>query len=552
MTKNSKYWANRKAKDMWERMELAEEHADEIAQLYYKGSKYISYQLQKVFERYMRKHNLSKAEAMRLLHRMNDKNSIEELKRLLAEETDSLAKQELLAMLEAPAYQARLEHWQQLQNELDRVMQDVYKQEKIATTNFYVDFANESYYRTIFNIQSQTGLGFSFATIDPKIINRVINANWSGTHYSKRIWKNVDTLTKEVKEELMLGIITGKTENEMANEIANKFGQSAIKARRLIRTESCYLSTRLDMEAYKECEIEMYMFLATLDLRTSTQCRELDGKVFDVNKEEVGVNSPPMHPWCRSTTVAYTDEETSKSMKRRARNPETGRNELVDGDMTYKEWYGKYVLNKVKPVQNYKTIELDTNNPKHEKRGSKELTMYHSKNTINNIYISKEVKLKRKQLHEIDSNITKSLKKIKAGKEKPNIAIISSMEMQTSALASYNPVLNVIYINEAITNKEKLLELQKDCACPTNELSTYVHELLHWKDATQYRQKCGAIKNNSTYINILRRKHKKQVDILENKGYNISQISQYANKSNEDNAYDEVFTEYRVKKILGG
>lgn len=343
MTKNSKYWANRKAKDMWERMELAEEHADEIAQLYYKASKYISFQGKEIFERYVRKHNLTKAEAMRLLSRMRDKTSIEELKRLLAEETDSLAKQELLAMLEAPAYQARIDHWQQLQNELDRVMQNVYKQEKIATTNFYVDFANESYYRTIFNIQSQTGLGFSFAKIDPKIINRVINANWSGTHYSKRIWKNVDTLTKEVKEELMLGIITGKTENEMANEIANKFGQSAIKARRLIRTESCYISARLDMEAYKECDIRMYMFLATLDLRTSIQCRELDGKKFKTSEEQIGVNCPPMHPWCRSTTIAYVDEEMLESIQRRGRNLETGKNEILSGDITYREWYKKYV-----------------------------------------------------------------------------------------------------------------------------------------------------------------------------------------------------------------
>ena len=53
---------------------------------------------------------------------------------------------------------------------------------------------------------------------------------------------------------------------------------------------------------------------------------------------------------------------------------------------------------------------------------------------------------------------------IKVENEKPNIAIISSMEMQTNALASYNPVLNVIYINEIITNKDKLLELQKYCA----------------------------------------------------------------------------------------
>ena len=50
-----------------------------------------------------------------------------------------------------------------------------------------------------------------------------------------------------------------------------------------------------------------------------------------------------MHPWCRSTTICNITDEELTNMKRRARNPITGKNELVPANMTYEQWYKKYV-----------------------------------------------------------------------------------------------------------------------------------------------------------------------------------------------------------------
>lgn len=35
----------------------------------------------------------------------------------------------------------------------------------------------------------------------------------------------------------------------------------------------------------------------------------MDGKVFDIGDAQTGVNYPPMHPNCRSTTVEYDPDE---------------------------------------------------------------------------------------------------------------------------------------------------------------------------------------------------------------------------------------------------
>lgn len=55
------------------------------------------------------------------------------------------------------------------------------------------------------------------------------------------------------------------------------------------------------------------------------------------------MNYPPLHPWCRSTTIAHDDDIDYNKLERRARNPETGKVEYVPADMSYKEWYEKYV-----------------------------------------------------------------------------------------------------------------------------------------------------------------------------------------------------------------
>ena len=50
-----------------------------------------------------------------------------------------------------------------------------------------------------------------------------------------------------------------------------------------------------------------------------------------------------MHPRCRSTTIEALSPELMKKLERRTRDPETGELRTVPGNMTYREWYGKYV-----------------------------------------------------------------------------------------------------------------------------------------------------------------------------------------------------------------
>ena len=337
------YWERREAQDMYNYMESAEKKADEIAQLYLKTSRYISTQADQIFDKYKGKYGLSESEARRLLNEIKDKTSLDELLQKLRDGDSNDSRKELRKQLESAAYQARLERLRQLQNQLDFVMMRVYKQELQRNRSFYTDFANEAYYREMYNIQQRAGAAFSFAHISKDIIDEVINSRWSGENYSSRIWKNTKALAQELKEQLLLELVTGKTHREIANEIANKYAAGASRARRLIRTESNYLAGEMSFKAYAAAGIEKYMYLAVLDLKTCTTCcRTLDGKIFYTKDKKVGVNCHPMHPWCRCTEIAVLDEDWLKDMTRKALDPKTHKKIDVPLTMSYAQWYQKY------------------------------------------------------------------------------------------------------------------------------------------------------------------------------------------------------------------
>jgi len=136
-------------------------------------------------------------------------------------------------------------------------------------------------------------------------------------------------------------------------------------------------------------------------------------------------------------------------------------------------------------------------------------------------------------------------------KNKPKICIISSEEMSSNAIASYVPTQNILNINVIYFNTDKLSELQRDFACPDNKQSTLLHELIHWQDAEKYRQKFGEITDFKIYSKYLNKIYAPEVEKIINSGYNIDSISEYALQKYMEGEFDEVYDEYRVKKLLG-
>jgi len=63
-------------------------------------------------------------------------------------------------------------------------------------------------------------------------------------------------------------------------------------------------------------------------------CLEQDGKDYPLAEAVVGIKYPPLHPWCRSTTIPYFEDLGGERIAKDA----DGTRYYVPGDMTYEEW----------------------------------------------------------------------------------------------------------------------------------------------------------------------------------------------------------------------
>lgn len=336
-------------------MDKAEKQADQFDKVYQEAKIYLDKEINKIFDKFQRDYGLSQVDARQVLKNMKDKKDLNELRKVLEARPNDPNIQRLLADLDSPAYSFRMKRLERLSDDLDRMRESIYRSEKSGSDAFYSDLMKDSYYKATFDLQQQTGFAYSFSNLPETEIKRLKALKWTGEGYSDRIWSNTGALASSVKDELLISLMTGRSVRDTSQAIAERFGAGQNNARRLIRTESAFFHNQMELLSYEEADIEKYIFVAVLDKRTSRICQEHDNQVYDTDKAVPGVNYPPLHPWCRSTTVAYDEDADYSKLKRRARNPETGKTELVPADMTYKEWYSKYVAKDVKnEIQDYK------------------------------------------------------------------------------------------------------------------------------------------------------------------------------------------------------
>lgn len=221
----------------------------------------------------------------------------------------------------------------------------------------------EGYYHTAFEIQKGMGVGWDIGTMDNRKLEKLLSTPWTtdGKTFSDRIWTSKQQLIGEVHNQLTRTCLQGKAPDDAIKNISKKFGVSKSQAGRLVMTEQAYFHSVSQEEAFKELGVEQYEIVATLDSHTSEICQDMDGQHFDMKDYDPGVTAPPFHPWCRSVTCPYFDDDFGSVGERAARDEATGKTYYIPADMTYKEWSNKFV--KSSPLEDIRTpvdIAFDT------------------------------------------------------------------------------------------------------------------------------------------------------------------------------------------------
>ncbi len=349
---SEEYWRKRSLEDKKRNINLTEKFINrELKKSYTAALKEVQEALNNLYQGFADREHITLQEARRRIHRLDPKE-LDALQRMLEENRQSLKEKmdkmpdDVVAEMErrlqlyeqqlkALSQKGYISHLELSEAHIHSALLKLSDQNQVNIYDLMEEQYRDGYFRGVFEIQKGLGFGKDFAAPDTAAVRKAVMKTWSKRHFSEAIWGGQEKLAEELKTAMMVGLIRGDGIKEMTARITRRMDVSASNARRLVRTESAHIHEQAGLDSYKECGITSYCFLATLDRRTSPQCRELDGKVFDVEEAETGKNYPPIHPNCRSTTVPRPGTEATRRTARGA----DGKSYTVPGNMTYQQWY---------------------------------------------------------------------------------------------------------------------------------------------------------------------------------------------------------------------
>lgn len=342
MAKSDTYWSNRANKRMETYHKASNRVVLKISDAYEEAINEINQDIKRMLGNFMEGNQLTQSEAKKLLNQKIKTDLMQQYQKILLTVEDEEIKKKIIAHIESQAYGARITRLEALKESIRLNLAKVADVELRESEKLYINTINKAYYLNCYDIQKGLALGFNVSAMPTKVIEEILKTNWSGRHYSDRVWRNSQVMATRLEQALLKGFMTGKSYRKLAIELEEMSEDGVFAAERLIRTEMTYVSNQAELQSYKECGIDEYIFVATLDNRTSKPCRKMDRKSIKISDAVVGENLPPLHPWCRSTTRMAIDEKTLSTMKRRARDPQTGKTYSVPANMSYSEWEERY------------------------------------------------------------------------------------------------------------------------------------------------------------------------------------------------------------------
>lgn len=312
---------------------------EEILKLYDEALSDIDTEIQKIKINFQKRFGIDNETAEYFLTQAQQEDNLKTLIKSLEYAPDEQARQDILAYirrdgLSVRAYAARKERYEAVKAVIYARIKKVAVKEIEKLSERLQAVYKESYYGVIDDSAKQFDVGINFAILNENAIHAAVSSKWHGKQFSERVWDNTDRLATTAQNLVVKSLMSGEAWSKTAEKLSTAFQVEKYNATRLIHTESSHIHAMADLQAYEDIGAEEYRYLATLDYRTCERCQAWDNMVLPLSEAREGYNYPVLHPLCRCTTTIAVDLKN-----RRARDPLTGKNDIVDGSVTYQEWY---------------------------------------------------------------------------------------------------------------------------------------------------------------------------------------------------------------------
>lgn len=309
MVSNQQYWIDRARRTIEEESRLDAEVLERVRQIISNVIQDIEKEIYAFYAKYADKEGISIKEAKRRIDATDIQQFQDRVKRYVANKDFSDKANKELRQYNTKMYVSREEL-------LRQQLGVIYTHGTALVESEMYKHMNEAVSREVLR---QAGILGETVQIKPSDVRAIVNASFNGMRWSTRLWRDSDEVRKHVEKTVSNVMLRGRHPNEFVPELKKKMNVTTSQAKRLLITETA----RVQVEAQKLSYLESggpdseYKYVAKLDEKTSTTCRGLDGKVFKVKDLTPGVNAPPMHPNCRSTTVPHTGDWRKEFFKKR-------------------------------------------------------------------------------------------------------------------------------------------------------------------------------------------------------------------------------------------
>ena len=300
----NKYWQDRQLREEKKVYDKGSELIKEYTKYLDTCQREVQNSINKYTVEFMKEHKLNYNEANKYLS-MQDKTlfkkDLKEFLKKYRSETDIVEKKKLYLEIDLIQTKRKIKRLEYLKAQIDM--------ELIKYADEFEQAMQEQLMKVYEEVYNSLGKDIGLkAMLDKEKILELINKPFAGENYSQRIWSNTDKLARVVKQELVNSMIQGVNVGKMTDRITDRLDKAKYSnVERVVRTELNNAFNQATLKGYDDAEIKYYIYLATLDNRTSQICASLNGEKFKLDNAVTGINYPPMHPNCRSTTIPVID-----------------------------------------------------------------------------------------------------------------------------------------------------------------------------------------------------------------------------------------------------
>lgn len=355
---SEKYWAKRaeEREAKWYKKSRAAVEK-EIADYYMQSLHHINNDIAALYARFAADNELTMAEARKLILGDEYRTWKMDMQGYLAA-IEKTKDKKLLLELNTLAMRSRISRLDKLKGETIAELALLTDKVDNKIKSFLSEAFKDNYYHGLFDIGQKERIKLPVSKIDNKQIENILRTPWSGKNYSQRIWNNSSKLANVIEREIVGAIHRGSSIEKISKVISERMNVGKNQAVRLVRTELNYVQNQAAIESIKSSGMEYFIFIATLDKKTSSVCRSHDRQIYPVSEGKAGANIPPLHPNCRSVIAASFGEEYDRTRAgSRIARDNTGQTIQVPADMSYKDWY-KVFVDKQCTFTNWKTEKI--------------------------------------------------------------------------------------------------------------------------------------------------------------------------------------------------